>query len=332
MYYLDKIKNHLKNWLEYFLEHFVRIILIFLLIVIFGYIFTLFYEQNIIVLGITLENWFSYISLIALFFTALWATYQFDKNVARKQQEKGAEIAKLFSNDLLFKCTILGNVILDCGIDELFKLDTLDYRVFKNFDRAEINDIYSFDDIFSKLKQLLFSNDTQQIYLRHLEYNISSKSIDEIKDKKYSDEEARKLFVLDNSNMPFKFSQLVSNVLNNLEYICMYIASQSAGSKFVYQSLHQIFLRTVKLLAPIIALQNKDYSDKYYTNIIYVYNEWANLRNNDRMMKHKKVSEKDLYYFTQAEKYLYNELSIALQMDFESTKNYIIKKVEELSY
>ena len=49
-------------------------------------------------------------------------------------------------------------------------------------------------------------------------------------------------------------------------------------------------------------------------------------------MKHKKVSEKDLYYFNQAEKYLYNELSIALQMDFESTKNYIIKRVEELSY
>ena len=78
--------------------------------------------------------------------------------------------------------------------------------------------------------------------------------------------------------MPVLFSQLVSLTLNELEYISMYIASQAAGSKYVYQSLHQIFLRTIKLLAPIIALQNKDYSDKYYTNIIFVYNEWAELR------------------------------------------------------
>lgn len=302
MYYLDKIKNHLSNWFEYCKEHFVRIIILFLLIIVFCCIFTFCHkeniivnnvlsEQHIIILGITLENWFTYISLIGLFFTALWAIYQFDKNVSRKQQEKGAEIAKLFSDDLLFKCTILGNVILDCGIDNLFQLEFLDYRTFKNFDRAEINNIYPSDDIFAKLKQILFSDKTQQIYLKNLEYNVSLKSMNELKEKTYSNEEAKDLFISNNVNMPFKFSQLVSSVLNNLEYISMYIASQSAGSKFVYQSLHQIFLRTVKLLAPIIAMQNKDYSDKYYTNIIYVYNEWSNLRDSDIKKENKKKNK-----------------------------------------
>ncbi len=54
------------------------------------------------------------------------------------------------------------------------------------------------------------------------------------------------------------------------------------------------------------------------------------LRNDDRKNKNKKVSEKDNDYFNKAEKYLYNELSIALSMSFDETKDYIIKKVQEL--
>ena len=54
------------------------------------------------------------------------------------------------------------------------------------------------------------------------------------------------------------------------------------------------------------------------------------MRNDDRKNKNKKVSEKDNDYFNKAEKYLYNELSIALSMSFDETKDYIIKKVQEL--
>ena len=35
-------------------------------------------------------------------------------------------------------------------------------------------------------------------------------------------------------------------------------------------------------------------------------------------------------YFNKAEKYLYNELSIALNMSFDETKDYIINKLKEL--
>ncbi len=96
--------------------------------------------------------------------------------------------------------------------------------------------------------------------------------------KQYSTEEARELFVLDNSDLPFKFNLLISNVLNELEYLCMNLSSQAAGSKYVYQSLHQVFLRTIRCLSVEIAISNNNYySDKFYTNTIYVYNEWTNL-------------------------------------------------------
>jgi len=54
------------------------------------------------------------------------------------------------------------------------------------------------------------------------------------------------------------------------------------------------------------------------------------LRNKSRLDNKKKISEKDNNYFNLAEKYLYNELSVSLDLTIPETKDYIIKKVEEL--
>ena len=53
------------------------------------------------------------------------------------------------------------------------------------------------------------------------------------------------------------------------------------------------------------------------------------LRNKERIDSKRKVSDKDNYYFNLAEKYLYNELSIVLDKNYEDTKNFIISEVEE---
>lgn len=54
----------------------------------------------------------------------------------------------------------------------------------------------------------------------------------------------------------------------------------------------------------------------------------AYLRNDNRLKQGKKISEKDDNYFKRAEKILYNELSIALNMSVLDTKDYIIKNLE----
>lgn len=54
------------------------------------------------------------------------------------------------------------------------------------------------------------------------------------------------------------------------------------------------------------------------------------LRNKERADNKRKIGDKDEYYFKLAEKYLYNELSIVLNMSFENTKNYIIQEVEKI--
>lgn len=52
-------------------------------------------------------------------------------------------------------------------------------------------------------------------------------------------------------------------------------------------------------------------------------------RNNLRKTNGKKISEKDDYYFQKAEKFLYSELAIALDMNYDEAKNYIIESILE---
>ena len=54
------------------------------------------------------------------------------------------------------------------------------------------------------------------------------------------------------------------------------------------------------------------------------------MRNVKRLEQNKKISEKDEQYFNQAERRLYNELSISLQLSFDDTKQYVIDSVEAL--
>lgn len=55
------------------------------------------------------------------------------------------------------------------------------------------------------------------------------------------------------------------------------------------------------------------------------------LRNKERLDNKKKVTDKDTYYFNLAERYLYEELQIALNLTYEETKNFVISTVNKLS-
>ena len=54
------------------------------------------------------------------------------------------------------------------------------------------------------------------------------------------------------------------------------------------------------------------------------------LRNQKRLDSKKRPSDKDKNYFELAEKYLYTEFAVVLDMSFEETKEYVINKVAEV--
>lgn len=53
------------------------------------------------------------------------------------------------------------------------------------------------------------------------------------------------------------------------------------------------------------------------------------LRNQIRILNNKGISEIDDEYFRRAEKYLYEEIGIVLNLSFENTKKYIINKLKK---
>lgn len=55
------------------------------------------------------------------------------------------------------------------------------------------------------------------------------------------------------------------------------------------------------------------------------------LRNKSRIDAKKKISDKDDMYFKMAEKLLYTEFSLALNMNYDDTKEYVVSKVKESS-
>ncbi len=53
------------------------------------------------------------------------------------------------------------------------------------------------------------------------------------------------------------------------------------------------------------------------------------IRNKERVDNKRKIGEKDDIYFKKAEKLLYTEFSLALNMTYDETKDYVLSKVEE---
>ena len=54
----------------------------------------------------------------------------------------------------------------------------------------------------------------------------------------------------------------------------MCFTSGVADETIVYQSLHQTFFSTIKMLYYKIAVQNNVTKDKYYTHTIKLYKQW----------------------------------------------------------
>lgn len=250
--------------------------------------------QQIFFLYISLENWCTIVSTAAIFGGAIWGLMQYDKTVKIRQQEKATIIAHSFSDKLTLKCMLVCSVIENSPLNEFLDIKNIDCFNFTNFNTTEIRQVYNNDDFLEQYNKLKELSDLDNIYYNILESRISTEPLCSIAKKhtSYTTWQARKLFVLDNEGLSFSFENLMYDVLNELEYLCMGLASHAAGSAFVYQSLHQVFLRTIRVLAVEIALSNNTYySDKYYTNIIEVYNAWKKLYSKN-LKSEKKLKKK----------------------------------------
>ncbi len=116
-------------------------------------------------------------------------------------------------------------------------------------------------------------------------------------------------------------------VENRLGYIRNIISKKEAEK----------LIKKIPTIEPLSNIDDK-YIEKKYKDLLYNGSiedliriiKTTYIRNDNRIKNNKKISDKDKTFFEKAEEYLYNELSIALGMSVEETKEYIISKVKEM--
>ena len=281
MEFLKKNIEHVINFAKYIWERIICIILVLLFITIITIVFfsnstVLTPEdvesQQILFLGISLENlgvWFASIALIA---TALWSMYQYTKNKISKQQEKASEIAQDFSNTLIEKMGIISDVLMPNHEVQKMVTKIVKSKKLNQFTTLEIRNILEDEKCFEKYDKIIHSKRTQKRY-------------NEILEERYND--------IEKNRFDSYFPLLVENTLNHLEAICINISSQAAGSQFIYDSLHQSFLRTIEILSIKLSSNNRNNVDKYFTNIIQVYDMWSKQKTKDIRKLRKTQSKID---------------------------------------
>ena len=157
------------------------------------------------------------------------------------------------------------------------------------------------------------------------EYVVYKKDVCKIKEIKNNKMNQNSYYIL----APIDDESLIIDVPtdNRMGYLRNIISKEEANS----------LINNIPNIEPLKNINDK-YIEKVYKDLLYNGThedlikiiKTTYLRNDNRTKNHKKISEKDSTYFKQAEKYLYNEIAISLGMSFDETKDYIIRKVQEL--
>lgn len=180
------------------------------------------------------------IALVVALLSVIAFYIDYRSRKSKERAEKSILIAKEFAEDIIVRTSLIGDIFTDNGLTKI--ITKVKFSRLEDFTVEELNSLYSKEDIYKYYKAL--------------------ENIDNTIDKQFNEK---------------SISIYLGKLLNSLEYMCMYIATEVADGEVIYNSLHQNFLNTIHLLYIFIASSNSDNKDKFYTNIIYVYNNWKEI-------------------------------------------------------
>lgn len=231
------------------------------------------------------ENIVDVVLLIVTIISVICAflAYAFQKNKAKK--ETACRLAKYYAKDILPKLALIFGVLKTDKID-LYIKETVDLTKIKRFTMSELEDMLrivsiSPGDFFKKIfevhsksilnAKIALSEDKREV-IRQYTNGIENGEVKMI-DIALKDD----------------FENEVPSILNDLEWFSMNCQYGVADEKLLFQSLHQSFLSAVWLLYPKICLVNQDDpEDKFYTNIIWLFNLWESRIENMKKKREKK--------------------------------------------
>lgn len=163
-----------------------------------------------------------------------------------------------------------------------------DYMCIKNLKCVSESYISHYDVDIDDFAAIRYFENKDWKLTKQEEKTIKSKSKSKAKDQNRISEMYIRMVYYRNK-IANKYSISFTDCLNELEELCMALNKGIVDEDTVYQSLHQIVIRSIKYFYPVICLANKHNNsyDKYYTHTINLYNKWVDRRNNEM------INEKD---------------------------------------
>lgn len=226
-------------------------------------------------------------------FVASWqlvvAAKQRKDSARRSAVKEAVVIARMFQERLVHEMAFVVNVYKELGLHELISIVPTDQSL--KFTQEEAKERFGADsiekhhDMVHKVSQSILDN----VAMKSVAFKIETRSL-----AHSSEDEARFQTEMVERNKVADFYNSLTELANTLEWVGMLINSGAADEEVIYQSLHQVFLRYVHLNYFGFARFNCEASacDHYYINVIELYNNWVQKREQQRCEDEKRQAKK----------------------------------------
>lgn len=194
------------------------------------------------------------------------------KRLEIERVQKAIDLSEYYKDNILNSLPAIYYIFDQSGATEI--LESIKPSQYKNFDKSELESLFLPAQI-KELKKIQDSDvflqlilEANNIYNLNLHFNIKPVVVEHDGTKQTT------IQISPRSILVEFMSNLINKTLNNSEYFALHFKHQTADESVVYQSLHQTYLEMIPYLYYYIANNNTDPSNKLYTNVIWLYNEW----------------------------------------------------------
>lgn len=222
---------------------------------------------------------------------AVWQYYLSSKSDIRQTQliqvQKAVDLSGYYKDNILHKSLPIVYVYDRTGISSI--INKIDQGKINKFDNTELKSLLRPEDI-KKLKKIQSSAKfVRAIREANTIYNLNGNLNYKLNEKKRKNKKTG-IVSPDFVAVSF-FSGIFSDVLNNLEFFAMHFLHNTADDSVVYRSLHQSYLRLMRLFYYQIASKNECPESKFYTNAIDLYKKWNQQNQEDIARIQKGIEE-----------------------------------------
>lgn len=189
----------------------------------------------------------------------IFAVYQYRKQKKLTRISNAIDIAKYFSTNIVDKACLVYTIFCGCSeIMDIINKHETEIKNAKYFNQNEYN------TIFEEKERRLY-----KVFL------MSSVKIDE--------------------NNQIVVSEILQDVINQLEHCSISFNSGLAEDTAVYQSMHQVIFQLFPCVYPWIGDINKSSVDLYYTNLCELYVRWNKIREKAIYKENKAMKKLENY-------------------------------------